>query len=252
MAPAAFAAPLPTVVAIPPPGGNDLDTTTLIKHVIVIYGENCSFDHLFVTYCPHHGETVRNALSEGIIDELGRPGPNFEKAAQYQASDITTFSIAPSKTGPYVTLPPPQTGGAPTSASDTDPPTFATVAASASVEYGLLPCDIPELTTGATGLSQGDIDTSVINYNGLPGGPFQLTPGLPYVAYTTSPVHRFYQNWQQDDCAAVHTTADNPNICLHDLFPWVKVTIGRHQRQGVADRLQQPEHGRRLDRDGLL
>jgi hypothetical protein len=84
----------------------------------VIYGENRSFDHLFATYSPRHGETVRNALSEGIIDDLGRPGPNFEKAAQYQASDITTFSIAPSKTGPYVTPPPPQTGGAPTAASD--------------------------------------------------------------------------------------------------------------------------------------
>src|SRR5580658_3348679 len=107
LAPAAFAAPPTTAIAIPPPDANDLDTTTPIKHVIVIYGENRSFDHLFATYRPRHGETVRNALSEGIIDELGRPGPNFEAAAQYQASDTTTFSIAPTKTGPYKTLPPP-------------------------------------------------------------------------------------------------------------------------------------------------
>src|SRR5580704_7169571 len=79
--PAAFAAPLQT---------NDDNTTTPIKHVIVIYGENRSFDHLYATYQPRHGETIRNALSEGIIDELGRPGRNFEEAAQYQASDTTT------------------------------------------------------------------------------------------------------------------------------------------------------------------
>jgi phospholipase C len=226
LAPAAFAAPPTTAIAIPPPDANDLDTTTPIKHVIVIYGENRSFDHLFATYRPRHGETVRNALSEGIIDELGRPGPNFEAAAQYQASDTAAFSIAPTKTGPYKTLPPPQTGGAPTAASDTNPPPFATVALAAAVDYGLLPRDIPKLTTGATGLAQGAVDTRVIHYNTLPGGPFQLTPGVSYDAYAASPVHRFYQNWQQNDCAASHATAENPSGCLHDLFPWVEVTIG--------------------------
>jgi hypothetical protein len=75
---------------------------------------------------------------------------------------------------------------------------------------------------------------------------------LANATYATSPMHRFYQNWQQNDCAAVHTTADNPNSCLHDLFPCVEVTIGPRQRQGVADRFQQPERGRRLDRDALL
>jgi phospholipase C len=226
LAPAAFAAPPTTAIAIPPPDANDLDTTTPIKHVIVIYGENRSFDHLFATYRPRHGETIRNALSEGIIDELGRAGRNFEEAAQYQASDTTTFSIAPTKTGPYKTLPPPQTGGAPTAASDTNPPPFATVALAAAVDYGLLPRDIPKLTTGATGLAQGAIDSRVTHSNSLPGGPFQLTPGVPYDAYAASPVHRFYQNWQQSDCAASHATADNPSGCLHDLFPWVEVTIG--------------------------
>ena len=122
LAPAEVAAPPLTAVAIRPLGGNDRDTTTPIKHVIVICGENRGFDHPFATYRPRHGETVRNAPSKGGIDELGRPGPNFEKAAQYQASDITTFSIAAGKTGPYVALPPTQTGGAPTAASDTDPP----------------------------------------------------------------------------------------------------------------------------------
>ena len=66
---------------------HDDDTTTPIKHVIVIYGENLSFDHLFATYEPDKGQTVRNLLSEGIIDASGQPGPNFAKAIQYRAKD---------------------------------------------------------------------------------------------------------------------------------------------------------------------
>jgi len=34
------------------PGGNDGKTTTPIKHVIVIIGENRSFDYVFATYQP--------------------------------------------------------------------------------------------------------------------------------------------------------------------------------------------------------
>src|ERR1700733_5030351 len=49
--------------------GNDKSgrTATPIKHVIVIIGENRSFDHVFATYVPRHGQTVHNLLSEGII-----------------------------------------------------------------------------------------------------------------------------------------------------------------------------------------
>ncbi|MGA7634095.1 MAG: phosphoesterase, partial [Terriglobales bacterium] len=42
-------------------------TASPITHVIVIIGENRSFDHVFATYQPKHGETVNNLLSEGII-----------------------------------------------------------------------------------------------------------------------------------------------------------------------------------------
>ena len=45
----------------------DSETTSPIKHVIVIIGENRSFDHVFATYVPKSGETVNNLLSEGII-----------------------------------------------------------------------------------------------------------------------------------------------------------------------------------------
>ena len=42
-------------------------TATPIKHVIVIIGENRSFDHVFGTYVPRPGQTVHNLLSEGIV-----------------------------------------------------------------------------------------------------------------------------------------------------------------------------------------
>src|SRR5215472_7300255 len=60
-------------------------TKTPIKHVIVIVGENRSFDHLFATYQPKPGNTVNNLLSEGIVNGDGSPGPNYALAQQYSA-----------------------------------------------------------------------------------------------------------------------------------------------------------------------
>ena len=66
---------------------NDSKTTSPIKHVIVIIGENRSFDHVFATYVPKGGQKVWNLLSEGIVNADGTPGPNFEKAHQRNAVD---------------------------------------------------------------------------------------------------------------------------------------------------------------------
>jgi hypothetical protein len=68
--------------------GNDCNTATPIKHVIVIVGENSSFDHLSATYVPKPGERVNNLLSEGIVDADGTPGANYSRATHFQA-DIT-------------------------------------------------------------------------------------------------------------------------------------------------------------------
>ena len=43
-------------------------TITPIKHLIVLIGENRTFDHTFATYQPKDGESVSNLLSRGIID----------------------------------------------------------------------------------------------------------------------------------------------------------------------------------------
>ena len=50
---------------------SDGNTSTPIKHLIVIYGENRSFDHLFAIYKPQHTETVMNLLSQGIVNPDG-------------------------------------------------------------------------------------------------------------------------------------------------------------------------------------
>jgi phospholipase C len=217
LAPAAFAAS--------PLEPNDLNTATPIKHVIVIYGENRSFDHVFATYKSPSGDHVRNLLSEGIVNADGTPGPNFKRATQYMASDTGSFSISPTKTGPYQTLPPPNTDGAPSAESDTAPP-FKTLLEAANADGGVLPGDLYKLTTGATGLPAHSIDTRIHNVNALPPGPFQLTPGVPYDSYAASPVHRYYQQYQQNDCSATNATATNPSGCLMDLYPWVEVTVG--------------------------
>ena len=96
------------------PAPGDSNTVSPIKHVIVIVGENRSFDHLFATYVPQTG-TVNNLLSEGIIDSKGKPGANLSKAMQFSAdiTGTTTFQLSPpiAKKAGYVMLPAPLAGG---------------------------------------------------------------------------------------------------------------------------------------------
>src|ERR1700734_154308 len=93
----------------------DNDTATPIKHVIVIIGENRTFDHIFATYVPVKGETVNNLLSEGIIKADGTPGPNYPKAEQKAAYDVApdAFMLSPSVTTSFDgnVLPAPINGG---------------------------------------------------------------------------------------------------------------------------------------------
>ena len=219
-------------------GPNDGHTTTPIKHVIIIVGENRTFDHLFATYVPPAG-TVKNLLSEGIVNADGTPGPNVGSATQYSAVDAAGYSIAPGHKLPYNAggtnpFPPIMTGGAPEIASDTSPAPFATLATAMLADYGLESTpvnDYTELTTGATGLPKYSIDTRHANAAAPINAPFQITQGpgnggITYDDYAASPVHRFYQMFQQMDCSAKYATAANPSGCLNDLFPWVEVTIG--------------------------
>ena len=155
-----------------------LPTTTPIKHVIVIIGENHSFDNVFATYRPPRGQKFRNLLSEGIVTASGSPGPRFATATQLTASDTKTYSLKPKITGSYTTLPQPNT-------------TYVSSACDG------LPANSPDTRFPAN----------------LPGGPYQITRYVPYFdshieysgfgqcefygAFTGDPIHRFYQMWQQ-------------------------------------------------------
>src|SRR5215470_3754274 len=98
----------------------DQKTTTPIKHVIIIFGENRTFDNIYATYVPKHG-TVSNLLSRGIIHADGSPGPNAGLATQFQLSAISpaTFFVDTRKLinpgkAPYSPfLPTPEAGSAP-------------------------------------------------------------------------------------------------------------------------------------------
>src|SRR6266851_1350621 len=151
-------------------------TATPIKHVVVIIGENHSFDNVFATYQPPGGQKIRNLLAEGIITKNGDPGPNFKQAAQLTASNTKTYSLNPKITGAYPTLPRPNT-------------TY--------------------VSPGCDGQAPGSPDARFPA--NLPFGPYQITKYVPYFddhlqytggcefygAYVGDPLHRFYQMWQQ-------------------------------------------------------
>jgi phospholipase C len=200
---------------------------TPIQHVIIIVGENRTFDHLFGTYVPPKGETVRNLLSERIVLANGQPGPNSFVANQYLASDTTTYSISPTLANPYTTLPQPKVGNPTTYPPQvTGQAPFATAALAGSIEPDLLPIDDWRLTVGGTGIATG-FDTRFPDP--LPNDPFQLTRWISYNAYAGSPVHRFFQMWQGLDCSISGNAYDpivNPTGCAANLFPWVEETVG--------------------------
>ena len=216
----------------------DSNTATPIKHVIVIVGENRSFDHLFATYVPKAGETVNNLLSEGIVTADGQPGPNFSKAAQNSTNigGSTSYQLSPTtpKT-PFSPLPAPLNGGPSNVCKDNG---MCNLGDARSSEDGLPEPPDPyyqSLLVGGSGLSGRVPDSRIggVNatapYSTLMPGPFQLTANpsrFPYDSYANSPVHRFYQMWQQEDCSAGHATPANPSGCLADLFTWTEVTVG--------------------------
>jgi phospholipase C len=204
----------------------DGDTVTPIKHVIVIVGENRSFDHVFATYVPKGHQLVWNLLAEGVINADGTPGPNFKIVEQQAATDQTpdAFMLSPTKASfTNNVLPAPLVGGPTDSYVKNDSLTLAEES-----ENGL-PADYYQyLVSGGTGLNSAIPDTRITNVNNLPPGPFQLTNGksFTYDSYAQSPVHRFYQMWQQMDCNMSHATWYYPSGCDARLFPWVEVTVG--------------------------
>jgi phospholipase C len=136
------------------------ETATPIAHLIVVVGENLSFDNLFGIYEPRSDAKIRNLLSQGIVNRDGNPGPEFSKAAQRRAEVHDVYQVTPHIVGIYGELPRPGTTYAPG-----------------------LPRFAPDGRFPAL----------------LPNGPFQITKYVDYTAAVGDPVHRFFQMWQQVD-----------------------------------------------------
>jgi acid phosphatase len=135
-------------------------TGTPIEHVIVVVGENLSFDHLFATFRPAPGKTVANLLSKGIVKEDGSPGANVALARQRRAEVSERYAVTPLIAGDLPLLARPDTTyarGLPRLVGDERFP--------------------PELANS----------------------PFPITRYADYAAYVGDPVHRFFQMWQQID-----------------------------------------------------
>src|SRR5499427_1239299 len=235
----------------------DRQSATPIKHVIVLIGENRTFDNVYGTYVPRHGQHVSNLLSKGIVHRDGSPGPNAGLAAQSFLNTIPSdfFIDQPaSNKAPYATLPPPNTAYIP--AVGVTLAEIAEAPGSSSAPFDgktftreqlhqvspVLPLrDLHLLTTGGTGLSicnisdtqtwptfppQGcfETDTRVANFAALPNTEFPIAGDkLPYDSYTGDMVHRFYHMWQQSDCSVETATKTNPSGCLNDLYPYVGI-----------------------------
>jgi len=220
------------------------DTRSPIRHLIVVVGENRSFDNVFGTYVPSdRTQTVWNLLSQDIVQINGNPGTNFDAAAQQQATDTTSYELSPSQTGPFISLPQPSTT---LSALPTGPCNFTLGILCSDV--GLDPTSQGLLSTRGTGQPfydpPGATPVPDCRYpSDLDNGPYLLlggselnncgTPFLAetianttYTSNTGDPVHRFYQMWQQSDCSIANITPENPSGCKRDLFTWVAVTVG--------------------------
>ena len=136
-----------------------IPTDSPIKHVVVIIGENHTFDNVFATYKARDGQKVENLLSEGVVTGDGTFGPNVKGAQQDEATNTSTYSLNPHVTHPYGSLPRPNT-------------TYAKGQ----------PLDVPDTRFPAH----------------LANGPYQITKYVPYNnAFVGDPLHRYYQMAQQ-------------------------------------------------------
>jgi phospholipase C len=204
------------------------NTETPIKHVIVLIGENRTFDHVFATYVPRSRDSISNLLSKGIINADGTPGPHFNEAAQFQA--VVPFrtdffiSLNGNEKAPYQILPQPTLNFAPIK---TVIPAGLPLPLLEAIEPSLEPADLGLLSTGAASqftqtFVLPDPDTRVNNFNALPNGPFPLRgAALPYDSFTGDTTHRLFEMWQQSDCDIRNATRRNPSGCLSDLYPFV-------------------------------
>ena len=69
------AAPMLAAPAFATPSPTPASTTTPIKHVIVVVGENVSFDALYGVYQPAKSQSIRNLLSQKFVNACPPSAP---------------------------------------------------------------------------------------------------------------------------------------------------------------------------------
>src|SRR5215468_6139483 len=208
--------------------GNDhadgVKTATPIKHVIVLIGENRTFDNVYATYTAKHGQSVGNLLSRGIVNADGSPGPHRNAAQQFRVDNITpplyfisTNKLTPPNKTAYSILPTPEAGGAPNrrisvgelaaNPTGVQPPfdNSFTDAQLRAIEPSLEHEDLVLLQTGATGLPT------------CPAPTVAVPSPCPDTRVTN------FHMWQQSDCDVANATPTNPSGCLNDLYPFVGI-----------------------------
>ena len=148
----------------------DNDTATPIKHVIVIVGENRSFDPVFATYVPKKGQQVWNLLSGRNRESRRDSGrTNFTKFEQLAANDTSSdghLLDPPTNTFPSSHLPAPLVGGPTDSYVKNDSLTLARQS-----ENGLPADYYAYLVTGGSGLTSATPDTRIIECECTSPGP---------------------------------------------------------------------------------
>jgi phospholipase C len=210
-------------------GNPDRQTTSPIKHVIVIVGENRSFDHVRDVSPTHKHEQVLNLLRRHHqLRRLAWTQIRARAAVPAHAPpNGGKFFVSASQNEKqlYSVLPPPDIGGVP----KVSPLAFILTIRRRS--WSAARRSVP-LRHGGTGL---DVtlgpDTRIPNVTALPPGPFQLTSStLPYDAFTADTIHQFFQMYQQMDCAIDREhVSRQPDGCLHDLQSAVTTTFRRHR-----------------------
>lgn len=235
-----------------------LHTETPIKHVIYVIAENRSFDNVYGTYQPKHGQQIWNLLSREIVNADGTPGKHFARGQQFQVTTGSlngTFFLSPLAKVPYTFLPVPTLNSAqPFGIGLEFGIVDSTGKPTANFPNGdpeLPPQDQVTLATGGFAQSPSPItstkasgpDIRIPNVTQLPPGPFpQTSAELPYDAYAGDTIHQLFQMWQMNDCSMANATFENPTGCLHDLYTFVA-----YQRHGAG-----PEPGRWRPGHGVL
>ena len=259
-------APFSTAVAEESP------TLTPIKHVIVIIGENCTFDHIFATYKPvNKGEKALNLLSKRIVNDDGSPGPNYGEALQYPRLRLLQYNLTPPK-APYDLLPPALTGGPGTpygcqllgigTSTSTSPTECDTPANEAALKkMHIQPIGLPDdyykyLLTGGTGQAS-KVPDARIDYDGHNAEPIaaRTVPDhfedLPIRLLRGEPCPSLLP-----DVAAARLRRRRSRQRKRLGLQIRSVPMGRNghlrprERQGKALALHR--YDERLDRDGLL